>query len=370
MLRRSPLYQLTAIQFKEFVREPAVVFWAIVFPILMAWGLGIAFNNKGDEVQHVALIKRIGVENTRLNEFLLKGKIQPGRETNIRNEIVLKISDRYLGNRIYHVLETDWGEGILMLKRGRVPMIIREDADSIRYFFDPKNPEAKLMYLQLSASVNNKDVLDPSGVIKPLMDTGTRYIDFLVPGLIAMGIMMSLMWGVSYELIDKRAKKLLRRMVATPMRKSSMLISHFIARFILSIIESACIYLFAALYFHTLVQGSYLALFLLILAGNIAFSGIAIFVSSRTSKTEIGNGLINAIVMPMMVLSGIFFSYHNFPDWAVSIIQYLPLTMLADGVRSIFYEGAGLAGIAASTGILTGVGLVFFFVGMRIYKWY
>jgi ABC-type multidrug transport system permease subunit len=118
------------------------------------------------------------------------------------------------------------------------------------------------------------------------------------------------------------------------------------------------------------VQGDLSALFLLYLAGNIAFSGIAVLFSSHTSNTEVGNGLINAVVMPMMVLSGIFFSYHNFPDWSIGVIRNLPLTMLTDGIRSIFNEGAGYHEVAMPILILTAMGALFFSAGLKIFKWH
>jgi ABC-type multidrug transport system permease subunit len=127
---------------------------------------------------------------------------------------------------------------------------------------------------------------------------------------------------------------------------------------------------FALVVFKMQIQGDITALFAIFLAGNIAFAGIAVFFSSHTSNTEVGNGLINAVVMPMMVLSGIFFSYHNFPDWSIPVIQKLPLTMLADGVRSIVNEGAGYAQIGLPILILTATGVVFFSAGLKIFKWH
>jgi ABC-type multidrug transport system permease subunit len=178
------------------------------------------------------------------------------------------------------------------------------------------------------------------------------------------------MWGISYSLIEKRTKKLLRRMVATPMKKSGFLISHFISRTALSAGESLLLLLFGWWYFDITVQGSFPALLTVFLAGNMAFIGLAIFVSARTTNTEVGNGLINAIVMPMMIGSGIFFSYHNFPDWLIPIIRQLPLTMLADSIRSIFIEGAGFGQVGWETAILSGMGILFFSLGLKIYKWY
>jgi ABC-type multidrug transport system permease subunit len=206
--------------------------------------------------------------------------------------------------------------------------------------------------------------------IKPLTLKGTRYIDFLVPGLITMGIMMSCMWGISYGIIEKRSKKLLRRLVATPMRKSHFLIALITVRIIMNLIESAVLLIFSLFAFKISVQGDITALVIVYLAGNIAFSGIAVFVSSHTSNTEVGNGLINVVVMPMMVLSGIFFSYHNFPDWSIGVIKNLPLTMFTDGIRSIFNEGAGFQEVAIPIFILTLTGTLFFAAGLKIFKWH
>jgi ABC-type multidrug transport system permease subunit len=234
------------------------------------------------------------------------------------------------------------------------------------------NPDAQLTYLKLSSIVGNGEIQAVTGnsEIKPLTVTGTRYIDFLVPGLIAMGVMMSSMWGISYGIIEKRSKKLLRRLVATPMKKSHFLIALITVRITMNFIESFVLFLFALLAFKMTIQGNISALILMFLAGNIAFAGIAVLVSSHTSNTEVGNGLINFVVFPMMVLSGIFFSYQNFPDWSLPVIKNLPLTILTDGIRSIFNEGAGYHEVTLPILILTATGALFFAVGLKIFKWH
>ena len=185
-----------------------------------------------------------------------------------------------------------------------------------------------------------------------------------------MGIMMSAMWGISYGVIEKRSKKLLRRLVATPMKKSHFLIALITVRVAMNFVEALVLILFSIIAFHITIQGSISAMILLFLAGNIAFAGIAVFFSCHTSNTEVGNGLINAIVTPMMVLSGIFFSYHNFPDWSIQIINKLPLTILTDGIRSIFNEGAGYSQVALPVLILSATGVIFFTAGLKLFKWH
>lgn len=359
------LFQLISVHYKEFFREPGIVFWAVLFPILMAWGLGIAFTEKKDLGKYIAIVGN--VENHDLKAFISDAK----KQKKGNDEYLAKtIKNDKLGNVTYYFQKVNWTEAVALMKKGKANIIIQNTEDSIYYHFDPMNPDAQLTYSQLSSALEKNEVPETKATIKPMKETGSRYIDFLIPGLLAMGIMMSSMWGISYSLIDKRSKKLLRRMVATPMKKANFLISHFIARLTLSFFESVLLVAFAWVYFDIDISGSIPALFAVFVAGNIMFTGLAILVSSRTSKPEIGNGMINAVVMPMMITSGIFFSYYNFPDVVIPLIQLLPLTMVADCTRSIFNEGAGFNEVIVRTCILTGLGIGFFFAGLRIYKWY
>jgi ABC-2 type transport system permease protein len=182
--------------------------------------------------------------------------------------------------------------------------------------------------------------------------------------------MNSILWGISYTLIDMRSRKLLRRMIATPMKKSHFLFSHFASRLSLTIIEASILITFSWFYFRLSVQGSVAALIMMFLAGNICFTGIAVLISCRTSNSNIGNGLINFVSMPMMILSGIFFSYHNFPDFVVPFIQKLPLTVLADSIRGIFIEGSGVKDILPEFIALSAIGLLLSYIGLRVFKWY
>ena len=265
-----------------------------------------------------------------------------------------------------------WDEAIVALKRGVVSIILSGNSGNIEYHFDPLNPDAQLSYIRLSEyfGEGRTVVLESTSDIRPLTLKGTRYIDFLIPGLLAMGIMMSTMWGLSYGMIEKRSKKLLRRMVATPMNKTWFLFSFMSVRMLMNFFEALLLIIFAWLVFDISIQGSIPALLMIFVAGNFGFAGLAFFISSRTAKTEIGNGLINFIVMPMMILSGIFFSYHNFPDGLIPILQKLPLTLLADGIRSIFIEGSGVRQTLAPSLLLFGGGAIFFVLGLKIFKWY
>jgi len=367
-IRNNQLWQLTLANILEKIREPGVLFWGIGFPILMSMGLGLAFTRKPETVRHVALISA----DTGSYSIILK--------------------DDKLGNTTFRLERMPWEEAMVQLKRGHVNVAVTIGDSGYRYHFDPMNPDAQLTYVRLSPVLNripDSEFLSKPGRIKGegsgyeedlsaitgseverLTVTGTRYIDFLIPGMVAMGVMFSCLWGLGYGIIDTRSKKLLRRMIATPMKRSNYLVAMITVRLVMNVIEAALLVLFVWLAFGITIQGNIPALLLLFLAGNIAFSGIGIFLACNTSKTEIGNAFINVISMPMMVLSGIFFSYHNFPDWAIPIIKPLPLTMLADGIRSIFIEGAGFAQTTIPSLILTATGIVFFTAGLKLFKWH
>jgi ABC-type multidrug transport system permease subunit len=261
----------------------------------------------------------------------------------------LEIKNEKLGTSVFFFYELKWDDAMILLKRGTINLILTGNDGHVQYHFDPMNSDAELTYLKLSSAIGSGDVIaeEKSAEIRPLTIKGTRYIDFLVPGLLTMGIMMSAMWGISYGVI-----------------------ALITVRIAMNFVEAIVLILFSIIAFHITIQGSISAMILLFLAGNIAFAGIAVFVSCHTSNTEVGNGLINAIVTPMMVLSGIFFSYHNFPDWSIQIINKLPLTILTDGIRSIFNEGAGYPQVALPVLILSATGVIFFTAGLKLFKWH
>jgi len=377
IIRFRQLWQLVAALFREIIREPGVLFWGILFPILMSLGLGLAFTKKTDVIRKVAVINISGLSATGSENSAVAGFLTNNCEKNPSSDNSLwrwkyTIKDDKLGNSVFLFYNMKWDDAIRLLKRGTINVLLLGKNDSIEYHFDPLNPDAQLTYLKLYTIVGKGEVqsVQSNSEIKPLTVTGTRYIDFLVPGLIAMGVMMSSMWGISYGIIEKRSKKLLRRLVATPMKKSHFLIALITVRIIMNFIESLVLFLFALIAFKMTIQGNISALILMFLAGNVAFAGIAVFVSSHTSNTEVGNGLINFVVFPMMVLSGIFFSYQNFPDWSLPVIKNLPLTMLTDGIRSIFNEGAGFHEVTLPILILLAIGTIFFSVGLKIFKWH
>lgn len=350
----NQLYQLFIVEIKEYIREPGALFWSILFPILLALGLGMAFSGSSEQDRTIAVVCSSGCDNNTLVP---------------KNETSTKIGNEKIGYTTFKFQYTDWNQAVQMLKQGKTSLVLKPyQNDSISYHFDPANADAKLSYLMLSDYFSNKPIKESE--IEVLKQEGTRYVDFLVPGILAMGIMMSCMWGISYRTVDRRNKKLLRRMVATPMKKANYVIAQIGSNILTGAIEASLLVLVTHWVFDIRITGSFVGLVLMFLAGNIFFSGLAWLVASRTSKTQIANGLINLVVMPMMIMSGIYFSYHNFPDFMISVIKFLPLTILADNIRSLFLEGTGINHVLPPFVILSGIGILLFAIGIRVYKWY
>lgn len=284
-------------------------------------------------------------------------------------ESVLEFDSPVSGKQRIHFISATEDSAIVMLKRGIITSYLVPGPDGkpiVR--FDPASTDAQLSWYILTEAISGNST--QLATVRELTLIGTRYIDFLVPGLIAFGIMNSALWGIGFGLIEYRMKKLLRRMLATPMKKHEFMISLMAARIVLSVVEVVILMVFAWLYFDLLPTGSLLALGLLFLVGNLSFTGIAILLSCRADNTRIGVGFINAVSMPMMILSGIFFSYHNFPEAVIPFIQYLPLTLLADSIRAVFNEGAGLIDSIPALIILSATGLITAAIGLRLYKWH
>ncbi len=365
-IKTNQLYQLFKTQFLLTIREPEVLFWGMIFPVLISIGLGLAFTQQTESKFNVILVEK---NKTELDSLLhIYGTNVQSKDGNALN---WKISNKELGNTVFKFSQSNWDSSIISLKRGEADVIVTDSLGKAIYHFDPLNTQSQLAYMKLSALVKSPDsTMNAENTnIEPLTLLGVRYIDFLIPGLIAFGLMSSIMWGISYTIIERRSQKLLRRMVATPMKKSNFLFALMFVRILMNVVESLILLFFAWLIFDIHIQGNIGALIVLFLAGNLAFTGIAILVASRTTKTEVGTGWINAVQMPMMLLSGIFFSYHNFPEWSISTIKLLPLTALTDGIRSIFNEGAGWMEVIYPTCTLSALGIICFVIGMKLFKW-
>lgn len=346
---RPPIIELASTRTKEFLREKEAMFWVFGFPLILALALGFAFREKPPDRVPVAVVA--GPNALQRLAALRKSSTLLPRVMNEK-------------------------EARDALRRGKVSLLIAESAesagsDTIVYRFDATRPDA------LSARQAADDALQTAAGRRDVVvsreervhEQGARYIDFLIPGLLGMNLMGTGMWSMGFTIANARMKKLLKRLVATPMRKTDYLTAMFLSRLIWLIIEVAVLVAFGWIVFGVRVNGSIVVLALLCIVGGYAFAGIGLLTASRAKSIEAVSGLMNLIMMPMWLCSGVFFSYERFPDSVKPFIRILPLTLLNDALRAVINDAAGIPQIAFQLGILAVWGIVTFVIGLKIFRW-
>lgn len=351
-----PLWELTRSRLLEFVREPETIFWVFVFPVLVAIALGIAFRVRPPDpfrvglvgadraVEHAAELLRAApsVQAQRLSPPQAAAGLRTGK-------IDISVS--------------------ALSAPGDPPS--RADASGLVLRFDPTRPEGRAARLAvddaLQRAAGRADVLRIEE--EHATAQGGRYIDFLIPGLVGLNIMGSAMWGIGYSVVLARRHKLLKRLAATPMRRSHYLLSWMLSRLLFLVPEVAVLLVFGWIVFGVRIHGSLLGLGLVALLGSLCFMGLALLVASRTSSTEAASGWMNAIQLPMWLLSGSFFSYERFPELSHPFIRLLPLTAFNDALRALVNEGATLGAVAWPVTVLGGWSALTFVLALKLFRW-
>jgi ABC-type multidrug transport system permease subunit len=341
---RSSLWQLTLTRLREFVREPEAVFWTFVFPIVLALLLGFAFSSRGDQDVHVGVRDGAGAA-----------------------AVVAALED-VAGVRV-RLLDEE--ESAAALRRGRVALVVVPGAAGVTYRQDPTAPGAREARLvvddALQRGAGRRDPVRAS--LERVEERGSRYIDFLIPGLIGLNLLSTGLWGVGYTVVRMRAGHLLKRYMATPMRRWEFMASFLLGRLVFLAVEIAAILLFARLVFGVEVRGSLALVAAFGVLGAIVFTSFGLLVASRARTTEGIAGIMNLVAVPMWILSGVFFSYERFPEWTHGAIRALPLTPLVDGLRAVINEGATALDTAPAIAVLGAWGLVAFGSSMLLFRW-
>jgi len=332
----------------ELKREPEVVFWVFVFPLLLALGLGIAFRNKPGDAVSVAIVAGAGSQDA--SALLARS---PQHE-------LFKIQ----------MLQAD--EAQKGFRLGKFDLVIETDGKGgFEYRYDPARPESVLAKAEvndaLQSAAGRKDIVATKAVTSS--EPGSRYIDFLIPGLLGMNLMNSGMWGIGFALVDMRQRKLLKRYVGTPMRRGDFLLAIMTSRLLLMVIEIGLLLVFGVLIFHMRVLGSVFSIALIGGLGSLTFGGVGLLTASRAQKIESISGLINLVMMPMWIFSGVFFSYERFPAAIHPLIKVLPLTALNDALRASILEGTPLAQQWPRLLVLALWGGISFVLALKWFRW-
>ena len=340
---RGPLTELTRARIHELTREPEAVFWVFVFPILLAAILGLAFRSKPPEPLPVGVVAGTHAE-VRLAALAASSDLKP---------TILSES-----------------EAPLTLARGRVVLVV-SGGDVPSYTYDPTQPESRTAALAVDAALQRAagrtDVFTPSRA--EVTQAGARYVDFLVPGLLGMNLMGTGMWGIAFSLVVARNGNLLKRLIAAPARKSHLLGAQLISRLIFLIPEAGALLFFSYFALGVPMRGSVVLLIGISLLGALAFSGLGLLTAARPRTIEGVSGVMNLVMVPMWVFSGIFFSTERFPASLQPLVHVLPLTALNDALRGVMLEGTGLVPLLPELALLAVWGSVSFVVALKIFRW-
>lgn len=337
----SAIAQLTLVRLLELSREPEAVFWMFIFPILLTAGLGIAFRNRPPDVLNVAAVTPELVQALKRSTGLAPEQASPAVARQ-------------------------------QLRNGKVALVAEPGPNgAVRFDYDDTNPEGRLARLLAGDAIERAaGRVDRVRADDRLMrEPGSRYIDFVVPGLLGMNLMASGTWGIGFAVVDARRRKLLKRLVATPMPKHSFLLSFLLSRMLMLVAEVAVLLGFANLVFGVPIRGNWSDLALICVITALAFSALGLLIASRVKTIEAASGLMNAAMLPMWVLSGVFFSAQRFPNALQPLIKALPLTAAIDALRGNMLQGAGLAPIAPELGILALWTVSAFAVALWIFQW-
>ena len=338
-----PLWQLTLARFREQLRQPEVLFWVFAFPLLLAVALGLAFRNRPPETIRVAVEAQRGADS------------------------VAALLNRAPGLRASVVPPAGAAE---QLRKGSVALVV-VPGEPLIYRFDSTRSESRLARLAtddaLQRALGRKDV--QAVAEQKVMERGSRYIDFLIPGLLGLNLMGTGMWGMGYAVVDARKRKLMKRLLASPMRRSEYLLSFIVARLVMLGPEVVLLLGFGMLAFGVPLRGSVVSVAVLALIGAMCFAGLGLLTASRARTIEMVSGLMNLIMMPMWILSGVFFSSANFPAVMQPVIKVLPLTALNDALRAVILDGASLGAVAVPAVICAAWGALSFVVALRIFRW-
>ncbi|HEX3554380.1 MAG TPA: ABC transporter permease [Thermoanaerobaculia bacterium] len=345
--RYHPLLELTLSRIREFVREPEALFWVFLFPVLLAVALGLAFREKGPDKIPVGIVAASEADAA------------AAKTTAALASSPVLFPRRYSASAGHEALRT-----------GRISLLV-EPGPPVVFRFDETRPDSRIARLEageaLQRAAGRRDVVPVRA--EKVTEKGARYIDFLVPGLLGMNLMGTGIWSLAFSVTSARTRRVLKRLVATPMRKSHYLLSQILGRLGFLIPEIVILMGAGWLFFGVAVRGSLLLLTITCLLGAMTFCGLGLLIASRVSTIEGASGLANLVMLPMWLLSGVFFSSERFPDAVQPFINALPLTALNQALRGIITEGRGLVSVAPQLAIVLAWGLASFAVALKIFRW-
>ena len=348
------LVQLTLVRFREFIRQPEAVFWTFVFPILLAVGLGLAFRSRPADKLRVAVVSHYTATTRDVSSPAEKLRAALAADSGI---IVQSLDDTAAA----HALRT-----------AKVALVVSpSESGGVQYSFDPERAESRNARMIADHAIQvGAGRADPVKVSeRRVTERGARYIDFVIPGLLGMNLMGSGIWGIGFAIVDSRGKRLLKRFMATPMSRVEYLLAFLFSRMFFLILEVVTLLGFGALVFGVPLRGSLIELGLICLVSALSFGGLGLLIASRAKTVEGVSGLMNFVMLPMWIFSGVFFSSSNFPNVVQPLIRILPLTAVNDALRANMLEGVPITALGFEMAVIAGWLVLSFALALKLFRW-
>ncbi len=347
MRRVNELKELTRVRVLSFMREPEAIFWVFVFPIVLSAVLGFAFRT--GKIEPV----RVGVLNASGAEALV--------EAFDADELIE--TDRF----------DDEDRARVQLRKAAIDVLVTPGAEpeaDPRLTFDPARSESETAKLRVQRAIRIAAGEQETPLeLDPVSEAGSRYIDFLFPGLLGMNIMGTGMWGLGFSIADFRRSGFLKRLLCTPMRRSSFLASFMLSRVVTLGMELSVLPMFGVWVLGVPFRADILSFVLIAGLGALTFAGLGLLIASRAKTMQGVSGLMNVVMMPMWLASGVFFSYERFPDAVHPVLRLLPLTALNDALRAVMIDGESILTQGSEVAIMAAWTVGSFALALKIFRW-
>ena len=318
----------------EFLRDRSTLIFTLLLPVLLVIGMGFVFG---------------GPERPLFKVGVLAPSIEPATHPFLR--------ERY----VEFIPLPQQAQALQKLTHQQVDLLVDLRAPP-RYWVNTDSPKGYIAEKLLLAQV-------PDAQRQPVTGQAVRYVDWLFPGILGMNLMFSCLFGVGYVVLRYRKSGFLKRLHATPLNAFEFLGAQVLSRLLITLTVTAILYVGISVIIGFHSAGSVPLLLLLTVVGSLSLIALGLTVAARFSSEELVNGVLNLLVWPMMLLSGVWFSLEDSPRWVQWVAHVVPLTHLLDGARAIMIDGAGLAQVAPNLAYLAATALVFLAFGAWSFRW-
>lgn len=339
MFNTTRMLAVMRARFREFYRDTASWAWNLIMPVLIIIGFAFIFSGDEEALFKVAVLQQENA-SVQMQRFLDTDHVQFIKITNL-DEAIVKVQRHQFD---------------LLLDLSAAP----------RYWVNQHSANGSVVEKLLREALSTERV-----DINRELVTGRdiRYVDWVMPGVLAMNMMFSCLWGVGWVVVRYRKNGVLRRLQATPLTAFEFLSAQVIARLIIITVVTLLVFIGADLVVGFTMRGSYLALFLVFFSGAACLTSMGLIVATRLKTEEVADGLLNLISWPMMIFSGVWFSMEGTHSMAQFLSNLFPLTYLVDAARRIMIDGAGIVGVIFEIGLLSGLTLLLLTISAKLFRW-